>query len=219
LGTGSNDNSEFFMTKEDFFEYFQDVQVVRLSPESLNDRTNKHTGKSKLIKKEFFGSWKIGSTAGGCGDYNDLKYASTFATNPQFLIKFGGSKNQNCPCIVALMQKGQNGLTSSNVGDFLIGFEIFRVDDPEGTKLPLQQKFCQNNATRAISTGAYINKREVLHAYSDMKPGTYVIIPATSKSNQAGDFLLRVFSDKSLIDAKAVQLYIPPENIYNGLGL
>ena len=35
--------------------------------------------------------------------------ASTFATNPQFLIKFGGSKNQNCPCIVALMQKGQKG--------------------------------------------------------------------------------------------------------------
>ena len=51
-----------------------------------------------------------------------------------------------------------------------------------------------------------------------MKPGTYVIIPATAKSNQAGDFLLRVFSDKSLIDAKAVQLYVPPEleNIYNG---
>ena len=45
LGNEINDNSEFFMTKEDFFEYFQDVQIVRLSPESLNDATNK---KSKL---------------------------------------------------------------------------------------------------------------------------------------------------------------------------
>ena len=74
-----------------------------------------------MIRKEFFGSWKIGSTAGGLGDYNDCKYAPAFATNPQFLIKFRGPKNKNCPCIVALMQKGQNGLTSSNVGDFFIG--------------------------------------------------------------------------------------------------
>ena len=70
-----------------------------------------------------------------------------------------------------------------------------------------------------LTIGAYINKREVLHAYSDMKPGTYVIIPATSKSNQAGEFLLRIFSDNSLIDAKAVQLYIPPENTKNGISL
>ena len=73
------------MTKEDFFEYFQEVQSVRLTPESLNDGNFK---KSKLVKKEFFGSWQIGSTAGGCGDYNDCKYASTFATNPQFLITY-----------------------------------------------------------------------------------------------------------------------------------
>ena len=52
-----------------------------------------------------------------------------------------------------------------------------------------------------------------------MKPGTYVIIPATSKANQAGDFLLRIFSDKSLIEAKNVQLYVPPENAYNGISL
>ena len=110
------------MTKEDFFEYFQEVQIVRLTPESLNDGTFK---KSKLVKKEFFGSWQIGSTAGGCGDYNDCKYASTFATNPQFLIKFDGKKNQNCSCTVALMQKGHNGLTSSNIGDFLIGKHYF----------------------------------------------------------------------------------------------
>ena len=99
------------------------------------------------------------------------------------------------------------------------GFEIFRVDDPEGTKLPLEQEFCQNNATKAISTGAYINKREVLQVFSDMKPGNYVIIPATSKSNQSGDFLLRIFSDKSLSEAKAVQLYISPENVSNGISL
>ena len=111
------------MTKEDFFEYFQEVQIVRLTPESLNDGTFK---KSKLVKKEFFGSWQIGSTAGGCGDYNDCKYASTFATNPQFLIKFDGKKDQNCSCIVALMQKGHNGLTSSNIGDFLIGKHYFK---------------------------------------------------------------------------------------------
>ena len=110
------------MTKEDFFEYFQEVQIVRLTPESLNDGTFK---KSKLVKKDFFGSWQIGSTAGGCGDYNDCKYASTFSTNPQFLIKFDGKKDQNCSCIVALMQKGHNGLTSSNIGDFLIGKHYF----------------------------------------------------------------------------------------------
>ena len=98
--------------------YFLDVQIVRLSPESLNADTDK---KSNLIKKEFSGTWTIGSTAGGCGDYNDCKYARTFATNPQFLIRFDGAKDKNCSCIVALMQKGQNGLTSSNVGDFLIG--------------------------------------------------------------------------------------------------
>ena len=32
----TDNESEFFMTKDDFFEYFQDVQIVRLTPESLN---------------------------------------------------------------------------------------------------------------------------------------------------------------------------------------
>ena len=67
------------------------------------------------------------------------------------------------------------------------GFEIFRVDDPEKTNFPLEQRFCQNNATKAISTGAYINKREVLHAYRSINfemSFWYMYIQFSQKTNE-----------------------------------
>jgi len=42
----------------------------------------------------------------------------------------------------------------------------------------------------------FINMREVVNRYQ-MKKGRYVIIPSTYDPNQAGKFMLRIFTEKS----------------------
>ena len=42
----------------------------------------------------------------------------------------------------------------------------------------------------------FINMREVVNRY-EMKKGRYVIVPSTYDPNQAGKFMLRIFTEKS----------------------
>jgi hypothetical protein len=48
----------------------------------------------------------------------------------------------------------------------------------------------------AGSSGSFTNAREV-HARFDLDPGTYVIIPCAFKPGEEGEFLLRIFTEKS----------------------
>ena len=59
---------------------------------------------------------------------------------------------------------------------------------------PLDTEFIKYNRSCARSK-VFINLREVSHRFK-LPPGTYVIIPSTFKSDEEGDFLLRVFSEK-----------------------
>ena len=55
---------------------------------------------------------------------------------------------------------------------------------------------------RYDSSGSYTNKREVT-CRSALKPGTYLVIPSTYEEDKEVEFLLRIFTEKPLSDAKS----------------
>jgi len=56
---------------------------------------------------------------------------------------------------------------------------------------------------RYDSSGSYINKREVT-CRSALKQGAYLVIPSTYDEDKEGDFLVRIFTEKPLSDAKSL---------------
>ena len=55
--------------------------------------------------------------------------------------------------------------------------------------------FLKNAASAEVDAWSY--RRETVKRFN-LKPGRYVIIPSTFEPNQEGEFLLRVFSEKSV---------------------
>ena len=111
------DDGEFFMSKNDFFKYFDSLEICHLTPDFLDEDQgyNWH-------EQQFNGSWIADETAGGCRNFID-----TFASNPQFLIKLVDSDNDEdelCTCVVSLMQKGsrkKKALSKTGGGALSIG--------------------------------------------------------------------------------------------------
>ena len=94
-----DDDGEFFMSRDDFFKFFDMLEICNLTPDSVDDSTS-----SKAWHEiHYNGSWLNGSSAGGCRNY-----INSFATNPQFLFELTDSDDDDdlCTCVVALMQKG-----------------------------------------------------------------------------------------------------------------
>ena len=100
-----------------------------------------------------------------------------------------------CTCIVSLMQKGRRAMRDEGLDTLTIGFAIYHLKDPEATAVPLDMEHIRYNRSVARSK-VFVNLREVSRRFR-LPPGTYVIIPSTFNPDEAGDFLLRVFTEKS----------------------
>jgi len=187
LGLTFEADGEFWMSYKDFSKYWTELEICNLSPDSLDDSPVKWEVAS------FEGSWIAGESAGGCRNY-----VETFASNPQFIITLedpdDDDEDELCTCIVSLMQKGRRAMRDEGLDTLTIGFAIYHLKDPEGAPRPLDTEFIKYNRSCARSK-VFINLREVSHRFK-LPPGTYVIIPSTFKSDEEGDFLLRVFSEK-----------------------
>lgn len=72
------------------------------------------------------GSWRAGSTAGGCRNY-----LRSFANNPQYRIKLTDRDPDDdddlCTVIVAVMQKYRRELKKTGVENLAIGFALYEV--------------------------------------------------------------------------------------------
>lgn len=66
---------------------------------------------------------------------------------------------------------------------------------PQDGSTVLTQNYVDYNHSVGNS-GAFTNAREV-HARFDFEPGTYILIPCTYKPEQDGEFLIRIFTEKS----------------------
>ncbi|XP_017568711.1 calpain-2 catalytic subunit-like isoform X1 [Pygocentrus nattereri] len=180
------EDGEFWMSFTDFVQRFSQLEICNLTPDVLGD-----DGSKTWALLMFEGSWRRGSTAGGCRDNE-----RTFWMNPQFVIKLNEEDDDpdddhaGCSFVVSLVQKklGKELLT--------IGFTIYKLPAKYSGKgnIHLDHKFFLTHKLTARSE-TFINRREVCSRFRQ-PPGEYLIVPSTYDPNQDGDFCLRVFSEK-----------------------
>ncbi|XP_033272216.1 calpain-1 catalytic subunit isoform X3 [Orcinus orca] len=192
------EDGEFWMSFRDFMREFTRLEICNLTPDTLKSQRFRNWNTTL-----YEGTWRRGSTAGGCRNY-----PATFWVNPQFKIQLEEtddpdddddyrSRESGCSFLLALMQKHRRRERRFGRDMETIGFAVYEVP-PELMGRPavhLKRDFFLANASRARSE-QFINLREVSTRFR-LPPGEYVVVPSTFEPNKEGDFVLRFFSEKS----------------------
>uniref|UniRef100_A0A3Q3XKH3 Uncharacterized protein n=1 Tax=Mola mola TaxID=94237 RepID=A0A3Q3XKH3_MOLML len=192
------EDGEFWMSFPDFLRHYSRIEVCTLTPDTIEDDSVKHWSVSK-----FDGTWRRGSTAGGC---RNNPY--TFWMNPQFVIKLEEEDDdpddgeEGCSFVVGLIQKNRRKLRKQGEDVHTIGFAIYEVrTEFQGQReVHLDKNFFLTHAQTARSE-TFINLREVSSRFK-LPPGEYLIVPSTFEPHLNGDFCIRVFSEKQRTDIK-----------------
>lgn len=199
MGLTIDADGEFWMSFKDFVKYFNVFEICHLSPDSFkyDDEDDMSAPDKEWILNSHEGEWVKGISAGGCQNYRD-----TFPLNPQFLLNLQepdeGDEKGKCTAIVALMQKNRRIKRNIGVTNLAIGFAIYEVPKKYLDQKPLPVEFFKQvyfvNPDKKSVSSTFINLREVCLRFK-MPPGNYVIIPSSFKSDQSGEFMLRVFTE------------------------
>ncbi|KFO25376.1 Calpain-2 catalytic subunit [Fukomys damarensis] len=182
------EDGEFWMSFGDFLRHYSRLEICNLTPDTLTSDTYK---KWKLTKMD--GSWRRGSTAGGCRNY-----PNTFWMNPQYLIKLEEEDEDQedgeggCTFLVGLIQKHRRRQRKMGQDMHTIGFGIYELAGQ--TNIHLGKNFFLTTRARERSD-TFINLREVLNRFR-LPPGEYILVPSTFEPHKDGDFCVRVFSEK-----------------------
>uniref|UniRef100_A0AAY4E2Z9 calpain-2 n=1 Tax=Denticeps clupeoides TaxID=299321 RepID=A0AAY4E2Z9_9TELE len=193
------DDGEFWMSYTDFIRHYSRLEICTLTPDTLSSDSVKHWSVSK-----FDGSWRRGSTAGGC---RNNPY--TFWMNPQFKIKLNEEDDDpddnevGCSIVVGLIQKNRRQMRKVGEDMHTIGYAIYEV---RGSHLPvhLDKNYFLTHAQKARSD-TFINLREVSSRFK-LPPGEYLIVPSTFEPHKNADFCVRVFSEK-------LTLFLPQQEV------
>lgn len=181
------------MTLKDFKVHFKLLVICKLTPGLLSHEVGQ---KWSYTMKE--GRWERGTTAGG--PIKLYQAQDTFWKNPQFLLSVWRPQEDRmflmpCSVLVSLLQKPRHRHRNRKP-HLAIGFYLFRMskffDDQK--KLP-HEFFLQNNPLSFPE--AFLAQKEVSRELW-LEPGTYLIVPCTSKASQESEFVLRVFSRKHI---------------------
>uniref|UniRef100_A0A2K5KFH1 Calpain-1 catalytic subunit n=1 Tax=Colobus angolensis palliatus TaxID=336983 RepID=A0A2K5KFH1_COLAP len=167
------EDGEFWMSFRDFMREFTRLEICNLTPDALKSRTIR-----KWNTTLYEGTWRRGSTAGGCRNY-----PATFWVNPQFKIRLDetddpddyGDRESGCSFVLALMQKHRRRERRFGRDMETIGFAVYEVSRLVGQPaLHLKRDFFLANASRARSE-QFINLREVSTRFR-LPPGEYVVV-------------------------------------------
>jgi len=191
LDIADNDDGEFWMSFTDFCSNFTKIEVCMLSPDSAGDSDRKRWEMNINL-----GSWQSHVSAGGCRNFPD-----SFYTNPQYIVTLEDPDDDedvdNCTIVLGLIQKGRRKQKRVGAQNLTIGFSVYQLGDDHEEYMEndrLNKDFFLYHKSYARSAN-FVNSREVTGRFS-FPPGKYVIIPSTFKSNEEGDFIFRMFSEK-----------------------
>lgn len=196
LGLVVKSDGEFWMSMEDFLKHFQLLDICHLGPDTLSSHTTGESASKRWEMSTFEGAWVPGSNAGG--GPSDME---KFATNPQYLITLEEPDDDNedgeCTVIVALLQKNRRVFEAKEGMFHSIGFALFEVEDPCSCPVPLTQEYLEDN-TKVAEVEEFQASREVTKRFL-LLPGNFCVIPATEEPDLAGEFLLRIYTEKKSI--------------------
>lgn len=186
------EDGEFWMSWGEFLRQFSRLEICNLGPETLQD--DRHL---KWQSTTFRGSWRRGSTAGGCRNH-----PATFWINPQFRLTLceedddPDDPEQSCSFLCALMQKDRRRARRKGGDMHTIGFALYPLPEElsGGPQVHLRKDFFLSRSSCARSD-SFINMREVSSRLS-LPPGDYIIVPSTFEPSHEADFVLRVFTEK-----------------------
>ncbi|XP_053304507.1 calpain-1 catalytic subunit [Spea bombifrons] len=186
------EDGEFWMAFQEFLREFSRLEICNLTPDALTARRYR-----KWNTTLYTGSWRKGSTAGGCRNY-----PATFWINPQFKIKLEEEDDNDdygsetgCTFLLALMQKNRRKERRFGKDMETVGFAVYEVPREflGQSAVHLKRDFFLTNSSRARSE-QFINLREVSTRHK-LPPGEYIVVPSTFEPNVEGDFVLRFFSE------------------------
>lgn len=165
------------MSCREFEDTFTQVEMVHLDKETCNteDRFLRQNARPPQMRS-FQGSWRKGSTAGGCRNNID-----TFHINPQLMLRVEESGD----VVISLLQH-------SHFDPKVIGFSMYRFDG-ENQENTLPAEFFRTKKANEHST--YSNSKQVVKRVT-VEMGNYVVLPSTYDAGQEAVFTLRVYSEK-----------------------
>ncbi|KAG7230007.1 hypothetical protein INR49_009727 [Caranx melampygus] len=186
------EDGEFWMSFSEFTRQFSRLEICNLTPDVLSDDSLSHWNTIK-----FYGTWRRGSTAGGCRNH-----PNTFWINPQYKITLLEEDDDPeddevaCSFLVALMQKDRRRYRRQGQDMHTIGFALYEIpEEYRGCQnVHLKKNFFLSNSSCARSE-TFINLREVSTRLR-LPPGEYLIVPSTFEPGKEADFVLRVFTEK-----------------------
>ena len=179
----ASDDGEFWICVDDFFEYFEKIEICHL------------VKMNSMNIKILYSKWSIASnTAGGCYNSGWEK----FSQNPFLAIEMNSNKKF---CLINLHQKvcGLLNRSSDTIEYQSIGFMVLKVLDQQ-SKLSEFQKFKTlseiENVERVLEPIDYSSFRRTRDVSKKMrigqKSGIFLIVPSTFDSGCEAEFYLRI---------------------------